>query len=172
MRKIMEENSECNIWATDETPVFYDLIRNKTVDMKGKKEVKVKSSGGDKKMVTCLPVASIDGTKKPITIIFKGKGKAKEDKDVLARTDCHVLFSDNGWLQDETAQQFLRKNFTSEEKEIMVWDSYKCHYQGTTPNTLKELNMLNVIIPGGCSRAIQTCDVVWNSPLKQHMRDL
>ena len=46
-----------------------------------------------------------------ITIMFKGKSKAKEDKDVLSRTDCIVVFSDNGWLQDETAQTFLKRNF-------------------------------------------------------------
>ena len=114
---------------------------------------------GDKKLITYLPVASIDRTKKPISIIFKGKGKAKEDKEILARTDCYVFFSENGWLQDSTAQQFLRRNFTPEVREILVWDSYRCHYQGNTPNTMKELNMENVIIPGGCTRLIQTCDV-------------
>ena len=62
----------------------------------------------------------MNGDNKLITIIFKGKGKAKKDKQVLARTDCYVLFSDNGWLQDETAQLFLRKNFTSGERELLV----------------------------------------------------
>ena len=37
---------------------------------------------------------------------------------------------------------------------------------------MKELNIENVIIPGGCTRLIQTCDVVWNSPFKQHLRDM
>ena len=171
MRMMLEENIGNKVWAADETPVFYDLISSRTVEKKGRQEVKVRSSGGEKKMVTCIPVASNDGDKKPITIIFRGKGKAKEDKEVLARTDCIVLFSDNGWLQDDTAQQFLRKNFTPHEKELLVWDSYKCHYQGNTPATLKDLNMVNLIIPGGCTRVIQTCDVVWNSPLKQHLRD-
>ena len=116
----MEENVGSTIWATDETPVFYDLISNKTINKKGKFEVKIKSTGSDKKIVTCLPLASSDGIKKPITIIFRGKGKAKEDKLVLTRTDCCVLFSDNGWLQDDTVQQFLRKNVTPDVKDILV----------------------------------------------------
>ena len=80
-------------------------------------------------MVICLPIASSGGTKIPITIIFKGKGKAKEDKDIMSRTDCIVLFLDNGWVQDDTAQTFLRWNFTSNEREVLIWDSYRCRYQ-------------------------------------------
>ena len=33
-----------------------------------------------------------------------------------------------------------------------------------------ELDLVNIIIPGGCTRVVQTCDVVWNSPLKAHLR--
>ena len=125
----MEDNSGLKVWAADETPVFFDLFGNKTVNKTRNVEVKLKTSGGEKKMVTCLPVASSDGTKKPITIIFKGKGKAKEDKDIISRNDCIVLFSDNGWVQDDTAQTFLRRNVTPNEREVLIWDSYRCHYQ-------------------------------------------
>ena len=75
-------------------------------------------------MVTCLPVASSDGTKKPITIIFKGKGKVKEDKDSLSQKDLIVLFSNNGLIQDDTSQSFLRMNFTSNEREVLIWELY------------------------------------------------
>ena len=77
MRKIMEENCGLNIWATDETPIFYDLIGKKTIDKIGKLEVKIKTSGGDKKLITCLPVASIDGTKKPTELSSRGRGKQR-----------------------------------------------------------------------------------------------
>ena len=36
--------------------------------------------------------------------------------------------------------------------------------------TIEDLKLLKVIIPGGFTRAVQTCDVVWNSPLKAHIR--
>ena len=34
-----------------------------------------------------------------------------------------------------------------------------------------ELNMINVIVPGGCTRAVQTCDVMWNAPLKAYLKE-
>ena len=47
-------------------------------------------------MVTVIPVVSSDGEKKLISIIFNGKGKTKEDKDLMTRKDCIVIYSDNG----------------------------------------------------------------------------
>ena len=43
-------------------------------------------------MVTMIPVASSDGIKNPITIIFKGKVKGKEDKELVKRSDEIILF--------------------------------------------------------------------------------
>ena len=61
-------------------------------------------------MVTVIPVASSDGEKKPISIIFKGKGKTKEDKDLITRKDCVMMYSDNGWAQTATTTHFLHVN--------------------------------------------------------------
>ena len=36
-------------------------------------------------MVTVIPIASSDSEKKPITIIFKGKGKGNDDKNLVNR---------------------------------------------------------------------------------------
>ena len=172
MRGVLERHSGAKVWACDETPVFYDLVNKSTYDKKGKKEIKIRTTGADKKMVTVIPVASSDGDKKPITIIFKGKGKAKEDKNLVNRDDCTVLFSDNGWLNTPTSVQFLHSNFTREDnsEQILVWDSYRCQY--IIEERRCSLNLVNVIIPRGCTKVIQTCDVFWNSPLKAHLRTL
>ena len=95
MRSILERHRCCKVWACDETPVFYDLVSNRTFDKKRAKVVKINTSGGSKKMVTVIPVASSEGEKKPITIIFKGKGKTSEDKQLAKREDCVFLYSDN-----------------------------------------------------------------------------
>ena len=44
------------------------------------KEIKLKTSGGDKKIVTMIPVTSSDGTKNPIKIIFKVKVNEKKTR--------------------------------------------------------------------------------------------
>ena len=49
VRKILEENRGAKVWSCDETPVFYDLVSKKTYDKIGEKEIKFKTSGGNKK---------------------------------------------------------------------------------------------------------------------------
>ena len=66
MRSILERHRGAKVWACDETPVFYDLVSNRTFHMKGAREVKINTSGGSKKMVTVIPVASSEGEKKQL----------------------------------------------------------------------------------------------------------
>ena len=61
-----------------------------TVDKVGVKEVKLKCSGGDKKMVTCMLLAASNGRKARPTVVFKGKGKSKQDKVLVTRTDVQL----------------------------------------------------------------------------------
>ena len=65
----------------------------------------MKSTGGDKKMVTCVLLASSDGQKAKPTVVFKGKGKSKEDKELASRTDILFLHSSNGWMQTQKLQK-------------------------------------------------------------------
>ena len=78
-----------------------------TVDKVGVKEVKLKCSGGDKKMVTCMLLAASNGRKARPTVVFKGKGKSKEDKVLAIRTDALILYSSNAWMQTPTTVRCL-----------------------------------------------------------------
>jgi len=46
----------------DETPVFFDLVPNKTVSVKGSKSVIVRTSGSDKKHVTVMLAVAANGS--------------------------------------------------------------------------------------------------------------
>lgn len=94
-----------------------------------------------------ISVTSSDRVKNPITIFFKGKGKGKEDKEIVKQADSIIIFSDNGWMQGPTTVYFLKKNFKGEEKEVLIWNSYKCHYQGEDIlKMLEDQKLLKVII--------------------------
>ena len=92
-QKLCEQYPTAAIWGCDETPVFFDQVHNSTFEKVGAKEIKMKSTGGDKKMVTCVLLASSDGQKAKPIVVFKGKGKSKEDKELALRTDILVLHS-------------------------------------------------------------------------------
>ena len=44
------------VWGCDETPVFFDTPHNQTMEKVGAKEVRIKSTGGDKKNGYCYVV--------------------------------------------------------------------------------------------------------------------
>ena len=77
MRGVLERHSGAKVWACDETPVFYDLINKSTYDKKGEKEIKIRTTGADKNMVTVIPVASSDGDKNLSLLYLKGKEKQR-----------------------------------------------------------------------------------------------
>ena len=67
------------IYAVDETAVWLDMLRETTVDVKGRKSVCVKITGHEKSRFTVILTASAAGSKlKPYVVFFGGSRKVKE----------------------------------------------------------------------------------------------
>ena len=114
-RKLMTEKSyhEENIWAFGETAVWFDRVGNTTIEKVGSKEVKMFTTGHDKQNITVGLCASSAGKKKLPYLIFKGKGSTAEDKQLKARKDIEINYSDNGWFNTDLTLHWLCKNFQS-----------------------------------------------------------
>lgn len=57
----------------DETPMYFDMLPGKTITKKGTKEVRVRSSGADKRKLTVVLSCTVNGNFLPVVAIFKGK---------------------------------------------------------------------------------------------------
>lgn len=74
--RYVRENSDypydliCNM---DETPVFLDLVPNKTIDRKGKKTIHVRTTCSEKRRVTAALCCTASGEFLQPFVIFKGK---------------------------------------------------------------------------------------------------
>ena len=112
-RKLMTEKSyhEENIWAFDETVVWFEM------------EVEMFTTGHDKQNIAVGLCASSAGKKKLPYIIFRGQGNTAEDKQLKARRDIEINYSDNGWFNTDLILHWLRKNFQS-------------FFTANTPNTV------------------------------------
>jgi hypothetical protein len=62
----------------DETPVFFDMLANTTVDIKGSKSVLVKTTGHEKLRITVMLSVLADGRKLTPFVILKTKNLPKE----------------------------------------------------------------------------------------------
>ena len=129
------------------------------------------TTGHDKENITVGLCASSTGKKKLPYIIFRGKGNTAEDKQLKARKDIEINYSDNCWFNTDLTLHWLRKNFHSfftanTPNTVLVWDAYKCHIAEEVNQAAKKLSVDLVIVPGGTTSKIQAPDVSWNKPFK------
>ena len=59
--------------------MFFDLIPGCTIDKKGRKEVRVRSTGSEKRHVTVVLTCTTSGEMLPPMIIFRGKGMSHNE---------------------------------------------------------------------------------------------
>ena len=79
----------------DETPVFFDMVVNKTVNQAGEKTIWVKTAGHEKQRFTVVLACIADGTKLPPMVIFKRKTLPK--KNFLK--ECLYMYKEtDGWM--------------------------------------------------------------------------
>ena len=153
----------------DETPMFFDMPGNRTVDVKGASTVSIKTSGAEKQHFTVILSCLADGTKLKPAVVFKRKTMPKEKlpKDIVVfvqekgRVDERVLF---GWLREVW---FKRPGALLNGKSMLVWDMFRAHL---LKSELKRNRTYQRVIPGGCTSVLQPLDVCLNKPFKVHMR--
>ena len=57
----------------NETPVFFDMVPEKSLVKKGQKSVTIRTSGSEKRHVTVVLTVAADGFILPPMVIFRGK---------------------------------------------------------------------------------------------------
>ena len=156
----------------DETPVFFDMVGNKTVNQAGEKTIWVKTTGHEKQRFTVVLACLADGTKLPPMVIFKRKTlpKKKFPKGVLV----HV--QENGWMDDKGCINWIKKIWERcpggllNRKSLLIWDMFKSHLCENVKATIKRINTDIAVIPGGLTSILQPLDVCLNKPYKDGLR--
>ena len=121
----------------------------------------LKTTGHENDNFTVIFSASVDGKKLKPFIVFKGKG-TRLIKDLSKITGVVVKFSESEWKNGGLTAVHLHSivGSLSFSTRLLVWDSYKCH----------TLTLHTAVVPGSCTKFIQTPDVVWNSCFKRDLR--
>jgi hypothetical protein len=85
------------IGNADETPVYFDMSSNYTVDDKGVKSVLIKTSGNEKMGLTVMLTVLADGKKLPPYLIYNWKTVPKKQLPIGLIVRCRS----NGWMTNE-----------------------------------------------------------------------
>ena len=126
------------------------------------------TTGHEKANITVILAASANGKKKKPFVVFKGKGQARDIKELKKRRDINIGCSDNGWCNDDVIREWINCNFSdiSFNKRFLIWDAFRGHISDATKQLLKRKKVDQAIIPSGCTGILQAPDVVWNKPFK------
>ena len=120
----------------NETPVFFDMVPEKSLVKKGQKSVTIRTSGSEKRHVTAvLPVAA-DGFILPLMILFQGKTN-QTIKDMEAPESFVTVTQERTWMDESLVfiwfDQVWKTYAEKKQKELdfkrslMVYDAFKAH---------------------------------------------
>ena len=152
----------------DETPVWCDMISETTIDKTGKKSITLKTTGHEKARVSVCLAAKADGTKPKPMVVFKGP---KREVAALSQEFKHkavVATSENAWMNTELTQVWINSVLGEFlfNRRLLAWDSYECDIEDSANESLKAKKVDRFIVPGSCTKYIQSPDVSWNKPFK------
>jgi hypothetical protein len=93
------------IGNADQTPVFFDMPRNTSIEKQGVRSVTIKTTGAEKQRCTVMLTVTADGGKLPPYEIFKRKTFPKEKFP----PGIHVRVQEKGWMDQDLVKDWVNK---------------------------------------------------------------
>ena len=120
----------------DETPVFFDMVQEKSLVQKGQKSVTIRTSASEKRHVTVALTVAVDVFILPPMIIFRDKTN-QTIKDVEAPEGFVIVTQEKAWMDESLMfiwfDQVWKSYAEKKQKELdfnrslMVYDAFKAH---------------------------------------------
>ena len=157
------------------------MYSNKTIDVKGEKNVMNNTYGNEKKHVTCI-LAIAGGCKKLIPIlIFKGEPDKNIEQryqqlDVVKNKKIKIYCQANAWCNDYIFYKWLNdvfyhyEEYTIKQKFILIMDKTPSHIKSNIIDELTTKQKNFIFIPEGITRFLQPLDFGINKPFKDHLK--
>ena len=163
-----------NIINMDETPMYFDMPGNTTVNKVGSKTVSVKTTGYERQYFTVVLAFQADGKKIHPMVIFKRKNMPKE----TFPPGVVVKVYPKGWIDETLIKVWLDEVFMRrpggllKPRSLLVWDMFRAHCCDSVKEKLKEYRTRQAVIPGGCTSVLQPLDVSINKSFKTYLQKL
>ena len=133
-RFVIDERKLCAyamsaIGNMDESPMYFDMPGNTTVDFSGNKTISIKTTGHEKQHFTVVLACLADRTKLKPMVIFKRKTMPKDKfpSGVL------VKVQEKGWMNESLTHTWLdeiwfkRSGSLVKPTSLLVWDQFRAH---------------------------------------------
>ena len=157
-RFVIDERKLCayamsEIGNMDETPMYFDMPGNTSVDFVVNKTIGIKTTGHEKQHFTVVLACLADGTKLKPMVIFKRKTMPKDKfpSGVL------VKVQEKGWMNESLTHTWLdeiwfkRSGSLLKPTSLLVWDQFRAHLCESVKMKLHQNKTRQAVIPGGCT---------------------
>ena len=111
----------------DETPLYFDMPSSRTISKKGVREVRIRSTGAEKKRLTVILTCTASGIMLPPTLIFKGKRALKKIK---VPPGVVVTVQPKAWNDATLTKLWIKKVlscYTKKQHALLLWDTFSGH---------------------------------------------
>jgi hypothetical protein len=164
------------IFNLDETSIPTELSREKTIEHKGVKKVKVNTAGKEKECHTVLLGVTMTGKKLPAYIVIKSKGV----KLILGTPrNVRVAYREKGsWMDIIQMKHYIRtvlmywaEDIPPNKRGLLLIDNFKGHIDSEIEGILRKLRIDVKTLPKNTTAYLQPLDLTVNGPFKQYYAD-
>ena len=152
----------------DETPVFFDMVQEKSLVQKGQKSVTIRTSASENRHVTVALTVAVDVFILPPMIIFRDKTN-QTIKDVEAPEGFVIVTQEKAWMDESLMfiwfDQVWKSYAEKKQKELdfnrslMVYDAFKAHKTDEMKAVLSINSTDLIMVPPGCTSKCHPLDV-------------
>ncbi|KAH9159167.1 hypothetical protein LEN26_002478 [Aphanomyces euteiches] len=157
VRNLMQDHNipKSNIYNFDETAVFFDHTKQTTIDIRGTKDIPIRSFVLEKSRITAVFAASATGKKLPPCILLKSKDAFCGIQNNNGLVQCSTP---NAWMNGPTFIEYVRFTFAFHPRPLLlVFDSAPSHLSRQVKELLHSQDILFAVIPGGLTRIFAAC---------------
>ena len=166
----------------DQTPSSYVSVGRRTMDLRGSRAVPIKGLT-DKRNITLTLVVTLSGCFLPFQIIYAGKTKASQPRDIQFPPGFCVTQNPTHWSNEEETLKLVREiinpyiiqkrielKLPETQKALVIWDVFKGQMTPAVKRELQSLNIELVPVPANMTHFFQPLDLTVNGSAKKFIR--
>ena len=170
---------KANVVNIDETNIYFDMVGKITLADRGQKTVSVSSTGSSSRCTILLGV-TMDGTKLPPFVIFKGKQGGRITKEWSARnteypTTAFYTVQEKAWIDKRVFIEWVEKVWKpycdNKANTYLLMDEFSVHLMTDCVRAIQDCGTEIDYILGGYTSKLQVLDVGVNKPFKDYIKD-
>jgi DDE superfamily endonuclease len=164
----------------DQTPIFFSMHANKTIERKGKRIVFSQVCCNASARITVALTVTASGKTLPPYIIFQGApgGRIESEFDEYPKNAIYAV-QKNAWMDEAKMLHWVEATlipYCNDAPDgvvpLLLLDSYSCHQMPSVITAIESAGVELAYIPPGCTWLCQPIDVGLGRPYKDHVKDL